>query len=198
MSRRSPARLRPLFSLLAVVSLTGSIVAGSPVGPASAATDGSVVKGCPYKVLESSTRITSQRWTVPRTYEIVSPATVTLCRFDAGRQPFALIVATYRSSSQAIKAMASLTTKDPYVYLGIPSGFVGASRPVRGVYAGSVSSDDCGRFGDEVFDTSCPQGRASMVRVGDKIWVLSNRFELKGLQLRSAPSEQLRTILERR
>ncbi len=184
-----------LLRLLSVFVFTAAVV--SPVA-ASAAEDGTPVSGCSFPLPVGAENVVEQRWKVPPIASLPSPSRVTMCKYDFDGVAYTLIVGQYAKETVAKAAIRSLYRGDRMMYLGIPSTFVAASKKTSSgltPIAGRVSSDDCGRFDDEVFDTGCPQGRAAAVRSGSAIWVLSNRFELELGQLRSAPTKALSALL---
>lgn len=156
------------------------------------------MNGCSFPLPAGVENVVEQRWKVPRIASLPSPSRVTMCKYDLEGVAYALIVGVYAKESVAKAAINSMYRGDRMMYLGIPSTFVAASRKISSglsPIAGRVSSDDCGRFQDELFDTGCPQGRAAAVRSGSSIWVLSNRFELELGQLRVAPTKALSALL---
>lgn len=193
---RSP-RTRHFRSV--ILALTAFMVAFTGLGtPAHAALDGSPSKGCSLQLPAGAKNLVEQRWQVPPIASLPSPSRVTMCKFDLGGIAYTLIVGRYAKESVAKGAIASLYRTDRMMYLGIPSTFVAASKKsATGAtpIAGSVSSDDCGMYDGELFDTGCPQGKAATMRTGTSVWVLANRFEMNRAQLRAAPTAELARIV---
>ncbi|MFM7087959.1 MAG: hypothetical protein ACKOW9_00270 [Candidatus Paceibacterota bacterium] len=125
----------------------------------------------------------SASWVIPKGGSLVTPTNTSFCHFNYKGAKYMLITLKYKSSNDAQKAVNSLKVRDGFLFFGVPSGFY-VEKPIKSykegdTLAGKVSTDDCGRFGDELFDTGCPLGVAAMTSKGDEVVVLSRRFEVK-------------------
>lgn len=189
-SRKFALRLGAALSLCLVVLLSSMV-------SVEAVENGEPRPGCVVKVGTKSSKITQQKWNLERIASLPSPLNVTICRYNNGA-PYSLIITRFASVKEAERAVKTMYGENGFVYLGVPTTFSPLSKKpstATSPIAGFVSSDDCGMYGGEIFDTGCPQGKAALVRVGKDIWVLGNRFELNGPQVTSAPTKALSSLL---
>lgn len=188
--RKFALRVGTAVSLCLAVLLSGMV-------SVEAVENGEPRPGCVVKLGTKSSKITQQRWNLERIASLPSPSSVTICRYNNGA-PYSLIITRFASVKEAERAVKTMYGENGFVYLGVPTTFSPLSnKPSTAIspIPGFVSSDDCGAYGGEIFDTGCPQGKAALVRVGKDIWVLGNRFELNGPQVTSAPTKALSSLL---
>lgn len=134
-------------------------------------------------------------------FVFISPRRVAFCDITIQKHPYTLIAAEFSSAKELDKAVSGLKTRDGMLFLGIPSSF-SLLNPKHFVglragssAAGTISTDDCGGFGTEVFDNNCPQGLAAAKRMGSVLLVLSDRYRTGTKPLTRAPVDALNSLL---
>ena len=113
----------------------------------------------------------------------VAPARVSYCDVDLEKSPYTVVVAQYQNEKFLDEAIRGLATNDGMLFLGVPSTLSATSSNILSdLNAGkivpvTISTDDCGMYDGELFDTGCPQGQASIQRFGTVLVVVAERFE---------------------
>lgn len=154
-------------------------------------------KECPLKLPSGVKTISNFSWKIPNNTFFKAPIKTTFCHFDYKGYTYTLIHSTYSKSANLSYAVNQMRKSDGFLFLGVPSGLYSADKSLKYkpgiIYPASVSTDDCGRFGDELFDRTCPSGKASFIYKGSTLLILSNRFEDKK-NIKNAPKTLLATI----